>query len=79
VITFLHRTLHKIHTYLEAQQDRNTIKALFRINEMQNLLKDCHAGLEQAVAVFGVCMSYVIALWEIDLNVLDYHWHCNIR
>ncbi|KAJ7368938.1 P-loop containing nucleoside triphosphate hydrolase protein, partial [Mycena albidolilacea] len=47
-------TLRKIYTFVEAQQDRNKIKYLFRNNEMQNLLKDCHVGLDQAVEVFAI-------------------------
>jgi hypothetical protein len=53
-MNFLHRTLHKIYIYLEAHQDRNKIKHMFRNKEMQSLLKSCHAGLDQAVKVFGV-------------------------
>ncbi|KAJ7826882.1 hypothetical protein B0H14DRAFT_3144805 [Mycena olivaceomarginata] len=47
-------TLHKIYTFVDAQQDGNKIKHLFRNNEMQKLLKDCHAGLDQAVEVFVI-------------------------
>ncbi|KAJ7887623.1 hypothetical protein B0H14DRAFT_3127573 [Mycena olivaceomarginata] len=47
-------TLRKIYTFVEAQQDRSKIKYLFRNNEMQNLLKDCHVGLDQAVEVFAI-------------------------
>ncbi|KAF8164615.1 hypothetical protein K438DRAFT_1857718 [Mycena galopus ATCC 62051] len=47
-------TLHKIYTYIETQQEGNKIKNLFRINEMKNLLRDCHAGLNQAMEVFGI-------------------------
>ncbi|KAJ7895614.1 P-loop containing nucleoside triphosphate hydrolase protein, partial [Mycena olivaceomarginata] len=47
-------TLHKIYTFVEAQQDGNKIKHLFHNNEMQKLLKDCHAGLDQAIKVFAI-------------------------
>ncbi|KAJ7355875.1 hypothetical protein DFH08DRAFT_803809 [Mycena albidolilacea] len=47
-------TLHKIHTFLEAKQDGNKIRNLFHNSEMQNPLKDCHAGLNQAMEVFGI-------------------------
>jgi hypothetical protein len=53
-MSFLSRTLHKVYTFLEMQQDGNKIKHLFHINDMQKLLKDCHAGLDQAVEVFEV-------------------------
>lgn len=49
-----YRTLHKIHTFLEAQQDGNKIKNFFRQNEMNTLRKDCQAGLEDALTVFKV-------------------------
>ncbi|KAJ7860825.1 hypothetical protein B0H14DRAFT_3134754 [Mycena olivaceomarginata] len=47
-------TLHKIYIFLEAQQGGNKLKHLFHNNEMQNLLKGCHAGLDQAVEVFQI-------------------------
>ncbi|KAJ7302385.1 hypothetical protein DFH08DRAFT_826711 [Mycena albidolilacea] len=46
-------TLHKIYTFIEAQQNGKKIKQLFRNREMKNLLEDCHAGLYQAQEVFG--------------------------
>ncbi|KAJ7103918.1 hypothetical protein C8R44DRAFT_858957, partial [Mycena epipterygia] len=48
------KTLHKIHTFIEAQQDGNRIKYFFRQNEMNTLRKDCDAGLEEALEVFKV-------------------------
>lgn len=56
------RTLHKTYIFIEVQQDRHKIKHLFRNNEMHSLLKDCCAGLDQAVEVFGVWSG--IILWE---------------
>jgi hypothetical protein len=53
------RTLHKIYAFLEAQQDGNKLKHLFRHNEMQILLKGCHAGLEQAAEVFKVWSIFI--------------------
>ncbi|KAJ7798161.1 hypothetical protein B0H14DRAFT_3545938 [Mycena olivaceomarginata] len=47
-------TLHRIYTFLEVQQNGNKIKHLFHRNEMQKLLKDCYAGLDQAVEVFEI-------------------------
>ncbi|KAK6974326.1 ATPase-AAA-core domain-containing protein [Favolaschia claudopus] len=47
-------TLRKIYVFLEAQQDGNKIKQLFRLAEGNNLLKDCQAGLAQAVEVFKI-------------------------
>ncbi|KAJ7887535.1 hypothetical protein B0H14DRAFT_2498178 [Mycena olivaceomarginata] len=54
-------TLRKIYTFVEAQQDQSKIKYLFRNNEMQNLLKDCHVGLDQAVEVFAINTRPAIA------------------
>ncbi|KAJ7759823.1 P-loop containing nucleoside triphosphate hydrolase protein [Mycena olivaceomarginata] len=54
-------TLRKIYTFVEAQQDRNKIKYLFHNNEMQNLLKDCQVGLDQAVEVFAINTRLAIA------------------
>ncbi|KAF8143641.1 hypothetical protein K438DRAFT_1783581 [Mycena galopus ATCC 62051] len=47
-------TLRKIYAFVEAQQERNKIKQLFRNNEMNRLLHECHAGLTQAMEVFGI-------------------------
>ncbi|KAJ7912614.1 hypothetical protein B0H13DRAFT_2271432 [Mycena leptocephala] len=47
-------TLQKIHTYVEAQQESNMIKHFFRRGEMNTLLKDCQAGLQEALEVFKV-------------------------
>ncbi|KAF8207783.1 hypothetical protein K438DRAFT_1755199 [Mycena galopus ATCC 62051] len=47
-------TLHKIYTFVEAQQQGNKIKYLFRNNEMKKLLQDCHAGLKQAQEMFNI-------------------------
>ncbi|KAJ7792058.1 hypothetical protein B0H14DRAFT_3565191 [Mycena olivaceomarginata] len=60
-------TLHKIYTFLEGQQDGNRIKYLFRNNEVQKLLRDCHAGLGQAVEVFEVTTR---PLWVNDIDVM---------
>ncbi|KAJ7720488.1 hypothetical protein B0H14DRAFT_2642689 [Mycena olivaceomarginata] len=51
--TFM-ETLHKIYIYIEAQQDGNKIKHLLRNNEMQHLFKDCHTGLDRAMALFKI-------------------------
>ncbi|KAJ7879412.1 hypothetical protein B0H13DRAFT_1892221 [Mycena leptocephala] len=48
------RTLHKIHTFVEMQQDRYKIKYLFRQSEMNKLLGDCRAGVKEALEVFKV-------------------------
>ncbi|KAJ7354363.1 hypothetical protein DFH08DRAFT_933889 [Mycena albidolilacea] len=60
-------TLHKIYTFLDGQQDGNRIKYLFRNNEVQKLLKDCHAGLDHASEVFEVTTR---PLWVNDIDVI---------
>ncbi|KAJ7446981.1 hypothetical protein FB451DRAFT_1536703 [Mycena latifolia] len=45
-------TLHKIHTFVEAQQDGSKIKSFFRQTEMKTLLSECQGGLQQALEVF---------------------------
>jgi hypothetical protein len=48
------RTLQKIHTFLEAQQNGSTLKNFFHQGEMSKLLKDCRTGLQQGVGIFKV-------------------------
>ncbi|KAJ7018205.1 hypothetical protein C8F04DRAFT_1329177 [Mycena alexandri] len=47
-------TLHKIHTYVEAQQSGSKIKKFFRQGELSVLLKDCKAGLQKGLDFFNV-------------------------
>ncbi|KAJ7457771.1 hypothetical protein FB451DRAFT_1372421 [Mycena latifolia] len=47
-------TLHKIHTFVEAQQEKSKIKQFFRQGEMRALLRDCQMGLEHAFEVFKI-------------------------
>ncbi|KAJ7082348.1 hypothetical protein C8R43DRAFT_965503 [Mycena crocata] len=42
-------TLHKIHTYVEAQQDKSKIRHFFRQGELNTLLKACGTGLQEAL------------------------------
>ena len=53
----LRRTTHKIHTYLEAQQEGSRLRNFFHQNELNTLLKDCQAGLQHAVEVFKASTS----------------------
>jgi hypothetical protein len=48
----LFRTLHKIHTFIEAQQGGSKVKNFFRQIEMSTLLKGCKAGLQQGFESF---------------------------
>ncbi|KAJ6592281.1 hypothetical protein DFH09DRAFT_1273376 [Mycena vulgaris] len=47
-------TLYKIHTFVEAQQDKSKIRHFFRQGEMSKLLKNCNMGLQEALALFQV-------------------------
>jgi hypothetical protein len=48
------RTLHKIHTYVELAQEGNKLKHFFHQSEMNNVLKACHDGLQEAAELFNV-------------------------
>ncbi|KAJ7339270.1 P-loop containing nucleoside triphosphate hydrolase protein, partial [Mycena albidolilacea] len=46
--------LHKIYTFVEAQQKGNRVKSFFRQGEISTLLKDCQAGLQQSFDFFQI-------------------------
>ncbi|KAJ7111434.1 hypothetical protein C8R44DRAFT_883229 [Mycena epipterygia] len=48
----LKETLHKVHAFMEAQQDGNKIKHFFHQSEMKTLLNECYIGLQQAGDMF---------------------------
>ncbi|KAJ6535813.1 hypothetical protein DFH09DRAFT_1283952 [Mycena vulgaris] len=57
-------TLYKIHTFVEAQQEKSKIRHFFRQGEMSKLFKDCNLGLQEALDQFKVKwfdVSYVHA------------------
>ncbi|KAJ7136658.1 hypothetical protein C8R44DRAFT_848258, partial [Mycena epipterygia] len=68
-------TLHKIHAFVEAQQNSNKIKHFFHQSEMNTLLKDCQTGLKEALQVLkirtGVNISNDIA--EMQGNTQKMH------
>ncbi|KAJ6602044.1 hypothetical protein DFH09DRAFT_1270824 [Mycena vulgaris] len=47
-------TLYKIHTFVEAQQDKSKIRHFFRQGEMNRLFKNCNLGLQEALNNFKV-------------------------
>ncbi|KAJ6514669.1 hypothetical protein DFH09DRAFT_1288035 [Mycena vulgaris] len=47
-------TLYKIHTFVEAQQDKSKIRHFFRQGEMSKLLKDCNMSLQETLDLFKV-------------------------
>ncbi|KAJ7021010.1 hypothetical protein C8F04DRAFT_1274251 [Mycena alexandri] len=52
-------TLHKIYTFLKAQQEGHKIRQLFRQSELNGLLKECRAGLYQAMEAFKIDTSHI--------------------
>ncbi|KAJ7020335.1 hypothetical protein C8F04DRAFT_1242049 [Mycena alexandri] len=52
IVNQITKTLHKIHTFVEAQQSGSKIKKFFRQGELNALLKDCKAGLQEGSAFF---------------------------
>ncbi|KAJ6582208.1 hypothetical protein B0H19DRAFT_1061649 [Mycena capillaripes] len=50
----LTETLHKIHTFLEAQQNGSRFKKFFQVGQMSTLLKECEAGLQQGLDFFQI-------------------------
>ena len=61
-LTAATRTLHKIHTFVEAQQNGSKVKMFFRQGEMSTLLKECKAGLQKGVVFFQVCDLLALAI-----------------
>ncbi|KAJ7030854.1 hypothetical protein C8F04DRAFT_1365441 [Mycena alexandri] len=55
------QTLHKIHTFVEAQHSGSRVKKFFRQGELSGLLKDCKAGLQQGVGFFQIKISDMIS------------------
>ncbi|KAJ7821123.1 hypothetical protein B0H14DRAFT_1337019 [Mycena olivaceomarginata] len=47
-------TLHKIHTFVEAQRTGNKIKKFFRQGELSMLFRDCQSGLKQGLNFFQI-------------------------
>ncbi|KAJ7107165.1 hypothetical protein C8R43DRAFT_1243739 [Mycena crocata] len=50
-------TLHKIHTFVEAQQEAPKLKHLFRNTEMKTLLSECRTGLHLSLEGFKTQMT----------------------
>ncbi|KAJ7446309.1 P-loop containing nucleoside triphosphate hydrolase protein, partial [Mycena latifolia] len=53
-------TLHKIHTIVEAQQEKSRIKQFFRQGELSTLLKHCHLGLDEGLEAFKIGGAHVL-------------------
>ncbi|KAJ7875597.1 hypothetical protein B0H14DRAFT_3548064 [Mycena olivaceomarginata] len=62
------QTVNQIHTFVEAQQDGNTIKNFLRRSELNTLLKYCRSGLQQALELFKASIEAgATALGNIDM------------
>ncbi|KAJ7085619.1 hypothetical protein C8R43DRAFT_1174329 [Mycena crocata] len=61
-------TLHKVHTYVEAQQDKSKIRQFFRPGEVRTLLKACHTGLREALEGFKVLVFNSVKDQVQDVN-----------
>ncbi|KAJ7152196.1 hypothetical protein C8R43DRAFT_950807 [Mycena crocata] len=64
-------TLHKIHTYVEAQVDTNKIRQFFHQGELSTLLKGCDTGLQEALDLFKVNTLQDIYIWILNPMQLD--------
>ncbi|KAJ7021960.1 hypothetical protein C8F04DRAFT_1049371 [Mycena alexandri] len=71
IANFTH-TLHKIHTFVEAQQSGNKVKTFFRQGEMGALLKDCRAELQQGLDFFQIT-NIITEVKEMQENVQARH------
>ncbi|KAJ7620710.1 hypothetical protein DFH06DRAFT_1305951 [Mycena polygramma] len=54
------QTLHKVHTFVEAQQKGSKIKRLFRQGDLNNLLKGCREGLQQGLDSFQLSTGNIM-------------------
>ncbi|KAJ7620689.1 hypothetical protein DFH06DRAFT_1305936 [Mycena polygramma] len=54
------QTLHKVHTFVEAQQKGSKIKKLFRQGELSTLLEGCKEGLRQGLDSFQINMRTIM-------------------
>ncbi|KAJ7935859.1 hypothetical protein B0H13DRAFT_1853972 [Mycena leptocephala] len=67
-------TLHKIHTFVEAQQNGSKIKKIFRQGEISTLLTECNAGLQHAHAFFQLhTVSIMTDITEMQENAQKRH------
>ncbi|KAJ7696656.1 hypothetical protein B0H16DRAFT_1841151, partial [Mycena metata] len=55
------QTLHKIHTFIEAQQNGSKVKKFFQQGELNGLLKDCKAGLQEGIKFFQIKSSDIMS------------------
>ncbi|KAJ7181201.1 hypothetical protein C8R46DRAFT_1319993 [Mycena filopes] len=68
-------TLHKIYMFIEIQQEGNKIKQFFHQAQANKLLKDCQAGLDQAIEVFTVQTGVTILSDVMQVQTETYNMH----
>ncbi|KAJ7620722.1 hypothetical protein DFH06DRAFT_63978 [Mycena polygramma] len=54
------QTLHKVHTFVEAQQKGSKIKRLFCQGDLSTILKGCKEGLQQGLDSFQIDMGRIM-------------------
>ncbi|KAJ7637323.1 hypothetical protein DFH06DRAFT_1302737 [Mycena polygramma] len=54
------QTLHKVHTFVEAQQKGSKIKRLLHQGDLSTLLKGCKEGLQQGLDSFQIDMRKIM-------------------
>lgn len=54
------RTIHKIHAFIEGQQEGSKIRNFFRQSGMNSLLKDCQTGIQHALEAFKVKFGIIL-------------------
>ncbi|KAJ7740552.1 hypothetical protein B0H16DRAFT_1757695, partial [Mycena metata] len=59
-ITNFTQTIHMIHTFIEAQQS-SKVKKFFRQGELNGLLKDCKAQLQEGINFFQIKSSSIMS------------------
>ncbi|KAJ7729780.1 hypothetical protein B0H16DRAFT_224656 [Mycena metata] len=67
------QTIHKIHTFIEAQQSGSKVKKFFRQGELNGLLKDCKTGLQEGIKFFQ------IKSWDIVSTAREMEEQAQIR
>ncbi|KAJ7732134.1 hypothetical protein B0H16DRAFT_1468701 [Mycena metata] len=74
IISVYIRTLHQIHTFVEAQQSGSKVKKFFRQGELNTLLKDCKAGLRNGLDFFQFKMTA-----DVMANTTTLHDQAEVR
>ncbi|KAJ6464905.1 hypothetical protein C8R45DRAFT_939750 [Mycena sanguinolenta] len=72
------RTLHKIHTFVQAQQGNSKIKHFFQQNQMSALLKDCRAGLQLGLDNFTMISQAALFHGINEMCMKTQHMHAEL-